>query len=126
MSSIDSIRIEDDTNNEVSSSFNTSDRIVSLFEDINREIEFQTGNNRLDNTLEVDSIDKKWNYPIDKNMFKDLNYHARSCMYVNMYICPYQVRYGTDEKTPFVQYVMRKRITLISTVKHFLIITRKI
>ena len=108
MANITSLRIDDDTPVEVNN-FNSTDRIVSLFEDINREIDFQTGVDNTDISLETDTKVTNWVYPIEEKMFKDLNYHARSCMYVNMHICPYQVRYGTDNKTPFVQYIMRKR-----------------
>ena len=110
MTGISAMRIDDETNIELDITENTSsERIISLFEDINREVEFQTGRSNMENSLESSPDDKNWIYPIDKNMFQDLNYHARSCMYVNLYICPYQVRYGTDTKTPFVQYMMKKR-----------------
>lgn len=99
-------RIDDDINEVEKVEEFDSDRIISMFDDINREIEFQAGSSP---NLDTEQQEIKWKYPIENNMFQDLNYHARSCMFVNMYICPYQVRYGTDNKTPFLQYIMRKR-----------------
>jgi len=113
MSTIDATRIEDDTSLQNLENAHTSeqDKLVSLFEDIDREIKFQTETS--ENTIgdipnEEPRVEENWKYPIDKNMFQDLNYHARSCMFVNMYICPYQIRVGTDNKTPFIQYMMKK------------------
>jgi hypothetical protein len=104
--SMESARIEDDiTEVETVEDFD-NDRIISMFDDINREIEFQEG---ASSNLDTEQQDIKWKYPIESGMFQDLNYHARTCMFVNMHICPYQVRYGTDDKTPFIQYIMRKK-----------------
>ena len=46
-------------------------------------------------------------YPISKNMYSDLNYHAKTHMFVNIHICPYQIRKSTDG-TPFLQYILKK------------------
>ena len=47
-------------------------------------------------------------YPIKDKMFLDINYHASSCPTVNLHICPYQLRKGTNGKG-FVQYCLQLR-----------------
>ena len=103
---MDSTRIEDDNNQVINIEDIDNCKFINMFDDINREIIFQTTNN---SNLHNEQQNNRWKYPIENNMFQDLNYHARTCMFVNMYICPYQVRYGTDNTTPFLQYIMRKR-----------------
>ena len=48
-----------------------------------------------------------YSYPIGRSMYSDLNYHAKSHMFVNIHICPYQIRKSTDG-TPFIQYILKK------------------
>lgn len=45
-------------------------------------------------------------YPIKEKLFADINYHTSSCPTVNLHICPYQLRKGTNGKG-FVQYCLR-------------------
>jgi hypothetical protein len=67
-------------------------------------------NNNIQATItEIQKVEfqNSFSYPIGEKMFSDLNYHAKTHMSVNIYVCPYQIRESTD-KTPFIQYILKK------------------
>lgn len=93
-------RIEDDNNFINEEDNHTTDIIDNILLDLNNSV-----SEKCDEIKDIE-YRNSYNYPIAKNMFIDLNYHARTHMYVNLHICPYQVRESTD-RTPFLQYIMK-------------------
>lgn len=110
------LRIEDDPYNSTSMSIEeleamNENNIATMLNSIEQLIGQQI--KPIQNETEEGFISKyvphpsKYSYPIKEKMFADMNHHARSCMYVNLHICPYQVNLTTNG-TPFVQYLMLK------------------
>jgi len=83
--------------------------IASMLFDIDNEIARQHDMSTESKVCSIGAEDPcTWRYPIEDHLFTDINHHARTSMYVNLYVCPYQVRLGTDN-TPFVQFIMQKK-----------------
>lgn len=111
------LRLEDDLSNMMNVDLSELDamnehNITAMLENIEELIGEQMKTIQV--TEEGEFISKyenhpsKYSYPIKENLYVDINYHARKCMYVNLHICPYHVRLTTDG-TPFVQYIMLKK-----------------
>lgn len=102
-------RIEDDADQFTHSYINYNEDIANMLVDIDNELAQQNSFiNQCNDSSSTEDEARSWRYPIEDHLYTDINHHARSSMYVNLYICPYQVRMSTDN-TPFLQFIMQKK-----------------
>lgn len=102
-------RIEDDTDQFTQSYIDYNEDITNMLGDIDNELAQQNSFiKQCHDSSSTEDEARSWRYPIEDHLFTDINHHARTCMYVNLYICPYQVRMSTDN-TPFLQFIMQKK-----------------